>query len=256
MRTDYSQIFQDQRAVEKYEHVVYAPDTYSSRVHARQTAFLRRLVRGAFPQRRPVQHDFACGTGRGVRMLHGLVRAAHGYDTSTNMIDKARQAGIFAEWHEVAESGPVPVPAAVAGPAIVTVFRLLLNVPDRVRDRAVAFAAQALPTHRTGLLVLENHGNASSLRHLRHRRRAGNPWFTELSHQQVIELLARHGFRLVALHGFAFFPQGAYARRWLRPVVRVVDDVLCRLGWFSRYATDVLYVARRIKTPQPADQKG
>src|SRR3712207_8603476 len=51
-----------------------------------------------------------------------------------------------------------------------TMFRLLLNVDDAVRDRAIAFAAKALPDADAGLLIVENHGSADSLRHLRDRK--------------------------------------------------------------------------------------
>ena len=49
-----------------------------------------------YTERRPVQHDFACGTGRAIRLLHGLVRAAHGYDVSAVMLAKARESGAYA----------------------------------------------------------------------------------------------------------------------------------------------------------------
>ena len=61
----------------------------------------------------------------------------------------------------------------------------------------------------------------------------------------MTELLAAHGFRVVARHGCTLFPRAAYRVRALRPLVRRLDDLLCRAGWLSRYATDVLYVARR-----------
>ena len=245
MRADYAQIFKSSAAVDKYTDVVYAPDSYSSYVNTRQRAYLRRLVERRFRKQRPVQHDFACGTGRAIRLLHGLVRDAHGYDTSPAMLSKARSAGVYAALHVVPESGPVPQPTTVEGPVLVTVFRLLLNVPHEVRDRAVAFAAAALPTGSDGLLVVENHGNRGSLRHLSARRHAEDPWFSELSHAEVTDLLSRHGFTLVAARGFALCPPGAYRRRWLRPVARSVDDVAARLPWLWRWGTDVLYVARR-----------
>src|SRR5690242_15405012 len=108
MRTDYAEIFQSSDAVEKYERVVYAPETYSTAVSARQRAYLRRLVRREFPERRPVQHDFACGTGRAIRLLHGVVRAAHGYDVSPAMLAKARDTGVYARLHEIGAFGPLP----------------------------------------------------------------------------------------------------------------------------------------------------
>ena len=63
MRADYTEIFQHEAIVAKYEHVVFAPDSYAWAINKRQSSYLRGLVKRAFPYRRPVQHDFACGTG-------------------------------------------------------------------------------------------------------------------------------------------------------------------------------------------------
>jgi len=249
MRTDYAEIFQSNAAVDKYEQVVYAPQTYSTAVSARQRAYLRSLVRRSFTERRPVQHDFACGTGRAIRLLHGVVRAAHGYDVSAAMLAKARDTGIFAKLHEIPGSGPLPEPATTEGPALVTIFRLLLNVTPEVRDRAIGFAAKALPNPNSGLLVVENHGNRASLRHLRHRRHSANEWFAELGHEEIEELLHRHGFEIVERRGFAICPAGAYNRNWLRPVARRMDNLAARSERLANVATDVLYVARRLPTP-------
>jgi SAM-dependent methyltransferase len=245
VRTDYTEVFRNADAVTRYQRVVYAPGTWASAVHARQRRFLRALVARCFPEP-PVQHDFACGTGRALHALAGRVRAAHGYDSSAEMLSRA--AGAPADLHLVDPAGPVPAPADTAGPRLVTVFRLLLNAPPEVRDRALAFAAHALPTAASGLLVIENHGNRRSLRHLRRFRRLGrcaDAWFAELSHVEVAALLHRHGFRLVARRGFALLPQGAYRRRWLRPLAHALDNATAHLPFLSAVATDVLYVARR-----------
>ncbi|GAA1617417.1 SAM-dependent methyltransferase [Catellatospora bangladeshensis] len=247
MRADYTEIFQDEATVEKYEHVVYAPDSYSSAINRRQRAYLRRLAKRAFPYRRPVQHDFACGTGRAIRILHGLVRGAHGYDTSAAMLSKAEEVGAYAELHLVEAAGEVPEPAPTEIPALVTIFRLLLNVDNEVRERAIAFGAKVLPNYDAGLLVVENHGNRHSLRHLRHQRHAGSPWFAELDHTEVAELLDRHGFTIVEQRGFALFTQGWYGRRGLRTLARLVDDLVARTGWGGTWAVNVLYVARRTR---------
>ena len=245
MGTNYAQVFQDTGAVDKYEHVTYAPGSYASRINERQRAYLRALVRRAFPATRPVQHDFACGTGRAIRSLHGLVREAHGYDTSTDMLAKAAEVGTQARLHAIAAGGPVPRPAPVDGPALVTMFRLLLNVDDAVRDRALAFAALALPDADAGLLVIENHGNARSLRHLRARRLRGQRWFAELSHDDVDRLLRRHGFEIVERRGFSMLTQGWYERRGLDRIARGVDSAASVLPGTDRYAVNVVYVARR-----------
>ena len=240
--TDYTKVFQDTEAVEKYETVTYAPDSYASQINERQRDYLRALVRRQFGPRSPVQHDFACGTGRAIRTLHGLVREAHGYDTSAEMMAKAAEVGSRAEWHRVAIDGPVPNPAPAGLPAIVTMFRLLLNVDDGVRDRALAFAAKALPTYAAGLLVVENHGNAGSVRHLRARRHSGERWFAELSHRDVETLFARHGFEIVERRGFSMITPSLHGN----PVARAADAAMRMLPGSDTYAVNVVYAARRI----------
>jgi SAM-dependent methyltransferase len=245
MRPDYAQVFRNTPAVDKYATVVYAPGSYSWHVDRRQRTYLRRLVSRQFGAHQPTQHDFACGTGRAIRMMRGLVRAAHGYDSSAAMLAEARAAGLDAALHELAEHGPLPQPVTGSGPALVTIFRLLLNAPDEVRNRAIGFAATVLQHHDTGVLVVENHGNRHSLRHFSARRHAGDPWFSELSHGDVRQLLGRHGFTLVAARACAVLPVGAYRRAWLRPIAQCIDAVLTRLPATWRIGTDVLYVARR-----------
>jgi SAM-dependent methyltransferase len=243
LTTDYTKVFQDAEAVEKYETVTYAPDSYASRINERQRAYLRALVVREFRAAKPVQHDFACGTGRAIRTLHGLVREAHGYDTSAEMMARAAAVGSHAYWHQVPADGPVPDPVSAGFPAVVTMFRLLLNVDDPVRDRALAFAAKVLPTAGAGLLVVENHGNARSVRHLRARRHSGERWFAELSHADVERLLARHGFEVVERRGFSMLTPSLHGSA----IARTADVVAHRLPGSSGVAVNLLYAARRTR---------
>jgi len=241
MTADYTEVFRDADAVDKYEHVTYAPGSYATRINERQQAYLRKLVHRQFPGQAPVQHDFACGTGRAIRTLHGLVRAAHGYDTSAEMMQKAAAVGSQALWHAVPTGGPVPEPVDAGRPALVTMFRLLLNVDDAVRDRALAFAAKVLRKRADGVLVVENHGNAASLRHLRARRHEGERWFAELSHAQIAELFDRHGFEIVERRGFSMLTPSLHGNA----VARAADAVARKLPGTGAFAVNVLYTARR-----------
>jgi SAM-dependent methyltransferase len=242
LTSEYTRVFQDADAVDKYEHVTYAPDSYASRINERQRAYLRKLVAREFGTA-PVQHDFACGTGRAIRTLHGLVREAHGYDTSAEMMAKAEEVGSRANWHQVPMDGPVPEPVRAGYPAIVTMFRLLLNVHADIRDRAVAFAAKALPEAESGVLVVENHGNAGSLRHLRARRHSGERWFAELSHSDVEELLGRHGFEVTERRGFSMLTESLDHKL----LARAADVAARKLPGTDGFAVNVLYTARRKK---------
>ncbi len=196
-----------------------------SPIDVRQRAYLRRLLRATFPDRRPVQHDIACGTGHGVRLLHGLVREAHGYDTGAAHLAAARAAGLRAYWHEVPADGPVPRPAVADGPAVVTVLGPLLRAPREVRHRAIEFAGNVLTSPTSGLLILENQDGARQ--------------------SEVVALLRRHSFTIVERRAFSMFPATPYRSRPLATLVSHLDDLLCRFGFLSRFGANVLYVAQR-----------
>lgn len=225
------------------ERTGHVPNSYAVAVLRRQRAFLRGIAWRAFPLRRPVQHDFNCGSGRAIRMLYGLVRFAHGYDSSPGMLARARHTEVRAVLHEIAESGPPPQPATTETPAVVTAFRLLRQADPADRERPIAFAAQALPHYASGLLVVEHHESRDGTR--RPRRRAhGAP--REGSLDEVSRLLDRYGFAIVERRACALLPRSWYGHRGLRALARLIDDLACRVPALERFAHNVLYVARRV----------
>jgi hypothetical protein len=108
----------------------------------------------------------------------------------------------------------------------------------------MAFASKALPDANAGLLVIENHGNTDSIRHLRARRHEGERWFAELSHDQIYRLLSRHGFEIVERRGFSMITPGLHNN----PLARVADAAVRRLPGADAYAVNVLYAARRVQS--------
>lgn len=240
-----TETYREAAPIERRERVGYAPNSYALAVHRRQRGYLRGLAWRAFPLRRPVQHDFGCGGGRAIRLLYGLVRVAHGYDTSPAMLARARENTVHAILHDVAESGPVPPPATVETPVIVTAFRLLRHADPAGRERAIAFAARALPHYGSGLLVVEHHDSREARPRPR-RRRVDEVAPRELPQDEIARLLDRYGFAIVEQRGFALLPRAWYGRRWLRGFARLADNVACRVPWLERYAHNVLYVARRV----------
>lgn len=236
--------FQDTRPIEKYRPGAYSPESYALIVSIRQRSYLRRLVRASFTDRRPVQHDYGCGTGRALRLLQGMVREAHGYDSSYEVIEAARESGLHARLHEITSDDPAPAPVPTESPSIVTVFRPLRYTPGESRGHAVEFAARALLSYDSGLLVLEQQCG-HPLRRLRRGRDRVDPWLAYPSNAQMAAVLRRYGFTIVARHACAMFPIGAYRSRLLRPLVYRLDGLLCRLEALSRFAVVALFVARR-----------
>lgn len=242
MRTDYTEVFSDPAVVDHYAEQFHAPASFASTVSARQRQWLRGFISEAFEEP-PDHHDFGCGTGRVMRMLDGAVRHSHGYDCSAAMLAKARQLGTPGSLHLV--DSDEPPPAGTGRPAVVTVFRVLLNAPAPVRDHAMDFAAGVLTNREAGLLILENHGNTGSIRHLRRRAHADSPWFGELAHSEITALLRRHGFTPLTRQGFSLVTPAFYQRNRLSRWVVPVDDFLARRRWSTPIASNLLYVARR-----------
>jgi hypothetical protein len=133
---------------------------------------------------------------------------------------------------------------ATGSPALVTLFRFLLNAPPEGRAAALAFAARALPDRDAGYLLVENHGPSRSLRALGRRRHRADRWFAELSHREVADLLAGHGFGIVCRHGFGLAPAGTYRHGWSRPLARTADALAGHVP-HAAVATTVVYAARR-----------
>jgi hypothetical protein len=219
MRTDQQPALWDEPTALWYDLSTDPTGGYPGAVGARQRAYLRRLLRQYFPDRRPVQYDLDGGTGRGARMLRGLVRHAYGCDAST-----------------------APVPER--GPTLVTVLRSAPDTGMRPEyERAFAFAARVLAPG-DGLLVVESHDPPAG-RWQRGRHRRGRAPGAVLSHVDTEALLRRYGFTVLERCGSAIFPERAYRQPLLRPLVRRLDDLLCRPGWLARCAIDVLHVAHR-----------
>lgn len=244
MDTDYSEVFRSDDAVRKYADVVYAPGTYASVRDERQRTWLRSFVQETFDDP-PVLHDFACGTGRVIASVRDLVRDAHGYDVSPEMMARGEADGVDAAWHVVPATGPSPMPVPTTGPALVTAFRFFLNTDDEARHRALDFAAAALPDADAGVLLVENHGHSRSLRHFTRPTNRQRPWFNELSTPHVRSLLAEHGFEVLDTVAFTVLPSRAYRLGALSRALRPLDGRLARLPGADRVGVGLVHVARR-----------
>ncbi|MEV4623144.1 hypothetical protein AB0J74_31105 [Asanoa sp. NPDC049573] len=91
---------------------------------------------------------------------------------------------------------------------------------------------------------MENHGPSGSLRGLGRRRHRADRSFAELCHRRVADLLAGHGFEIVARHGFGLAPAGSYRSGWSRPLARAVDALSVHIP-HAAVATTAVYMARR-----------
>jgi hypothetical protein len=124
-------------------------------------------------------------------------------------------------------------------------FRFLLNTEPEVRDVALDFATQALAEHPGSLLIVNNHGNKTSLRELaRLKPKRRGPWFNSMSDREMRALLKAHGLQVVARFGVGFAPSSTYRREGLKASAEFVTEKLAGEGKLGIFGADLTYVAK------------
>jgi SAM-dependent methyltransferase len=246
-QTDYRGHFERSEAVADYLRAHAGPRSGPDaaawlwqRRYLRQT--LQRRFGAGLHARRAL--DYACGAGRVLGELAGCCAEVHGWDSSAAMLRECRRAVPAAALRRVDLSAPAGLEA---GPPpgrfdVITAFRLLLNLePDR---RLVILRSLAELLADGGLLVIDNHGNRHSLRHLALRlSRRRQPGFdNELADRELRALLAAAGLRVLARAGFGWLPEVLHRNRRTGPLARRVDGFLLSRTRTPWLAIRVMYV--------------
>ena len=243
----YAERFQQSAAVDAYEVGEYASDSYSSCSWRWQRPVLERVLRefrGA--QAGPVRLlDFACGTGRVLAALEPLVDMADGVDISENMVAVARGK---CPRSRLLVGDVLAEPELLRPPYdVISCFRFLLNVEPELRGRVLRKLREVLRAPG-GLLLVNIHGNACSLRHpaiawRRSRNRDDETMLNEMSPGAARQLLAESGFKIVRQFGFGMLPPTLY-RTPLRAFAAAVDGALSGEHFWNECAIDLLFVCQ------------
>jgi len=249
MTTRYAERFQPTAAVAAYDDAEYGADSYATGIWRCQRPVLEQLVKDfRATQAGPVRLlDFACGTGRVLAALEPLVDVADGVDISENMVAVARGKCPKARLRV----GDVLAQPELLAPEydLISCFRFLLNVEPELRGRVLRRLREVLRTP-AGLLLVNVHGNARSLRHpaiaWRRWRQRGEPsdvMLNEMSPGAAKRLLADSGFEIVRQFGFGMLPPTLY-RTPLRRAAGALDGALAGEHFWNDCAIDLLFVCR------------
>jgi SAM-dependent methyltransferase len=248
--TDYANRFQAKADVVSYESEEYGAGSYSSCIWELQRPVVTRLLQDFQKTKSaPVRLlDFACGTGRVLTALAPLVGTATGVDISANMAALAQAK---------CPSAKIRVGDVLSEPELlgrepydaISCFRFVLNAEPELRRRVLCRLREVL-SEPDGLLLVNVHGNARSLRHpaiawKRRRTQSASPgvMLNEMSPGEAEELLRATGFDIVRQYGFGIMPPTFY-RTPLRGLAGLVDRSLAGENWWSNAAIDLLYVCR------------
>ena len=185
--------------------------------------------------------DFACGTGRILRHLVGRVKSATGVDVSSAMMEVAREAAPEAELLEADLTGEDALGQRQFN--LITAFRFFPNAEPDLR-RAV-FGVLARHLSKNGVLVFNNHKNRNSLRRRIVRLTGREVQRGTMTHQEVEDLLAHAGLRVVEQIPLATLPVSE--RHPLLPIsaVEPIERGLSRLPVLSGVAQHITYVCAR-----------
>jgi len=251
----YSSRFQSSSDVAAYESEEYSATSYSSCMWRLQQPVLAAALARYAAQRQGQDVrllDFACGSGRILSFIEGLVAHATGVDISAGMAEVARQKCKKAE---VRVGDILQQQELLQGPYdVITSFRFLLNVESDLRHKALRRLREVIRTP-DGLLVVNVHGNSGSLRHpaiwWKRRRQnsttpaAGTPalMLNEMSLAETRTLLADCGFEVVETFGFGVLPPTLY-RTPLRGLALAVDRFFAARRWLTRWSVDLMFVCR------------
>lgn len=202
---------------------------------------LGRILARFLPGRSIDHLDFACGTGRILRLLEDRTRSSLGVDVSPSMLAVARGNLRRAEVIE----GDLTRGELLRERRfdLITAFRFLPNAePELRRDALTALAARLADG---GILVFNNHHNLSGLvyRLVRFARRGRSGHHGMWDHE-VRALVAGAGLEILARYHVGVVPESEKQAFRPRALVAAVERAASRPP-LAALSEDVLYVCGR-----------
>lgn len=222
----------------------FRENRHRAMVWALEQRVLDHILNHCAPPRPLRLLDFACGTGRILAYLEPRVVSVTGVDVSPEMMAVARQRLPGKELI----LGDLTTSDLLAGRQfdIITAFRFFPNAQTQLRHDAASALARLLAPD--GILVFNNHQNASSTRAQLARLVGRGSAQRYMSHREVVDLLETIGFRIAQVYALAYLP---FTERWMPlptwmvvPIERALASM--RLPFpLAGLAQNIVYVAER-----------
>lgn len=186
--------------------------------------------------------DFACGTGRVLKVGADLFDNTTGIDISMDMLQVAHERVPNAELHCVDVTRDSL--AAQSDFQCVTMFRFILNAEPELRQEALKWVANHMSSGAT--LIINNHRNSFSAHGLiaRISRPRENRERNVLSRSETVHLLDAAGFSVESCEGYRILPT-IHGRPLLGRWVQLQGERLCRSIGMARFGAELVFVARR-----------
>lgn len=208
--------------------------------------FVRPYVRGILQREADAGAkrylDFACGTGRLLKVGASLFADSTGIDVSDDMLEVARKRAPGAK---ILHVDVTQDPHAVEGTFdCVTLFRFLLNAEPDLRTDVLNWLASKMKPG--ALLVVNNHRSSRSIGGVlaRFAKPDGRRELNTLSRELTEELLASTGFIVESCSGFRVLPS-IHGRPLIHRWLQLQGERLCKAAGLGRAGSELVFTARR-----------
>ncbi len=186
--------------------------------------------------------DFACGTGRLLKVGHAVFGKSVGIDVSEDMLAVARTRVPDAT---VLRVDVTRSPHSEIGHFdCVTLFRFILNAEPELRTTVLSWIARH--TETGGILIVNNHRNAVSFSGLLSKAAFWQPNDARnvLSRRQMVRMLHNAGFSVVRCEGFRILPS-LFGRPVLGRWLQMKAERLCKRVGLGGFGAEQIVVATR-----------
>lgn len=186
--------------------------------------------------------DFACGTGRLLKVGQAIFGKSTGIDVSEDMLAVARTRVPDATLLRV---DVTQSPSSDIGYFdCVTLFRFILNAEPALRADALRWLSQH--TRHGAVLIVNNHCNAASYSGLLAKAAFWLPKNARntLSRRQVFQMLGEAGFSVVRCEGFRVLPS-VFGRPVLGRWLQAWGERVCKRLGLDRFGAELVVVAVR-----------
>lgn len=187
--------------------------------------------------------DFACGTGRVLKVGWRAFGEGTGIDISERMLDFARRR--VPDARLICADVTRQNVAGVGTFDCVTMFRFLRNAEPDLREEVLRWLASRM--EHGSMLVVDNHGHSASIVGLFQGLAF---WLTPsarnlLSRAETFQLLEGAGFEVESCDGYRILPS-LFGRPILGRRLQAKMERLCRRVGLGRFGSELVIVARRV----------
>lgn len=226
-----------------YDDTIYKEGGYDQFIWSIQRPVLAEAIQALTAAHRDLQYlDFACGTGRIIAAVEGIVGNSTGVDTSSQMLHYA-EAKVR---RSVLVCGDILSCPSIIEPEydVITAFRFFLNTESSLR-RSVMFALAARLRGPDSRLIFNIHGSNRSILMATSAYRRLRGWgpATTMSYREVTDLVEQAGLEVEHCYGFGLAPRRLY-RSSLAGIVRRLDRWAAHRSVLAGISQDLLLICR------------